>query len=163
MYAFKHILVPTDLSNCARKALGLAIAFALRFDADLYLLYVEDNRPDSKTWQRNESTKQEIGILEDAERRSLENYLAVAAEVASETGLPQMNRDKLHIRVGTGDPPAQILAAATDAQIDLIVMGTHGRTSIKDFFVGSTAETVVRRATCNVLAVKPDGYPYLRD
>jgi len=163
VYAFKHILVPTDLSKCARKALGLAITFALRFDADLYLLYVEDNRPDAKTWQHNESANEEIGILEDSEQRSLESYLSVAAEVASETGLPEMNREKLHVRVGTGDPASQILAAAADAQIDLIVMGTHGRTSIKDFFVGSTAETVVRRATCNVLAVKPDGYPYLRD
>ena len=163
MYAFKHILVPTDLSKCARKALGLAITFALRFDADLYLLYVEDKAPDSKTWQHNETAELEIGILESAEQRAKENYLSVAAEVAKETGLPEMNRDKFHVRIGTGDPAAQILAAAEDSQIDLIVMGTHGRSSIKDFFVGSTAETVVRKATCNVLAVKPDGYPYLRD
>jgi nucleotide-binding universal stress UspA family protein len=42
-------------------------------------------------------------------------------------------------------------------------MGTHGRTSMKDYFVGSTTERVVERATCSVLTVKPDGYPYLRD
>jgi len=163
MYTFKHILVPTDLSECARKALGLAITFALRFDSDLYLLYVEDSRPDSKTWQHNESANEEIGILESSEQKTLDNYLSVAAEVARETGLPEMNREHLHVRVGAGEPASQIIAAAEDAQVDLIVMGTHGRTSIKDFFLGSTAETVVRRATCNVLAVKPDGYPYLRD
>ncbi|MBJ94177.1 MAG: hypothetical protein CMP23_06815 [Rickettsiales bacterium] len=163
MYAFKHILVPTDHSQCARKALGLAITFALRFDSDLYLLYVEDNRPDSKTWEKNETANQEIHQLESDEARCLETYLEVAAEVADYTGLPEMNRDKIHVRVGAGDPAAQILAAAEDASIDLIVMGTHGRSSIKDFFVGSTAEMVVRRSTCNVLAVKPDGYPYLRD
>jgi nucleotide-binding universal stress UspA family protein len=67
------------------------------------------------------------------------------------------------VRVGGGEVAAEILKAATDAQIDLIVMGTHGRTSIKDYFVGSTTERVVERATCSVLSVKPDGYPYLRD
>ena len=163
MYAFKHILVPTDLSKCAHKALGLAISFALRFDANLYLLYVEDSRPDAKTWQHNESANEEIGILESSEQKTLDSYLAVAADVARETGLPEMDRKRLHVRVGTGEPAAEILSAAQDAQVDLIVMGTHGRTSIRDFFLGSTAETVVRRATCNVLAVKPDGYPYLRD
>jgi nucleotide-binding universal stress UspA family protein len=163
MYAFKHILVPTDLSKCARKALGLAITFAIRCDADLYLLVVEDNRPGSKTWQHNETANEEIGILESLEQQTLDSYLSVAREVAEETGLPQMSRDRLHIRVSTGEPAAKIIAAAEDAQVDLIVMGTHGRTSIKDFFVGSTTERVVLRATCNVLTVKPEGYPYLRD
>ncbi len=163
MYAFKHIVVPTDLSKCAHKALGIAITFALRFDADLYLLYIDDNRPNSKTWQHNESANEEISVLENYEQKTLDSYLRVAAEIAAETGMPEMNRDKLHVRVSTGDPATEIIAAAEDAQADLIVMGTHGRTSIKEFFVGSTTEQVVERATCNVLAVKPDGYPYLRD
>ena len=157
MYAFKHILVPTDLSKCARKALGLAITFALRFDADLYLLYVEDNRPDAKTWQHNESANEEIGILEDSEQRSLESYLSVAAEVASETGLPEMNREKLHVRVGTGEPASQILAAAADAQIDLIVMGTRGPSRLRHPLLGSVAERTVRHAPCSVLTVKEPG------
>jgi len=163
MHTFTHILVPTDLSQCAHKALGLAITFAVRCDADLYLLYVEDSRPDSKTWQHNETANEEISILERLEQQTLDSYLSAAKEVAEESGLPQMDRDRLHIRVSTGEPAAEIIAAAADAQVDLIVMGTHGRTSIKDFFVGSTTERVVLRATCNVLTVKPDGYPYLRD
>ena len=65
MYAFKHIVVPTDLSKCAHKALGIAITFALRFDADLYLLYIDDNRPNSKTWQHNESANEEISVLDN--------------------------------------------------------------------------------------------------
>ena len=57
----------------------------------------------------------------------------------------------------------EIVRVAEDERSDLIVLGTHGRTSVKDFFVGSTAERVVKNANCAVLAIKPEGYPFLRD
>jgi len=163
MYAFERILVPSDLSKCARKALGLAISLAVRYDAELFLLYVDDARPDSGAWKSHASTQAEISALEDNEQKLRDIYLEVATEVSEATGLPEINSDRLRFRVGAGKPPREILAASEDARIDLIVMGTHGRTGIKEIFVGSTTERVVERATCNVLTVKPDGYPYLRD
>jgi len=163
MYAFERILVPSDLSKCARKALGLAISLAVRYDAELFLLYVDDAKPDSGAWKSHASMQAEMNNLEDNEQKLLAVYEEVAAEVSAATGLPEINRDGLRVRVGAGEPAREILAAADDARIDLVVMGTHGRTGIKEFFVGSTTERVVERATCNVLTVKPDGYPYLRD
>jgi nucleotide-binding universal stress UspA family protein len=55
----------------------------------------------------------------------------------------------------TGEPPKALLRFADDNDVDLIVMGTHGRTGLKRLFMGSVAETVVRRAHCPVLTYRP--------
>jgi nucleotide-binding universal stress UspA family protein len=163
MYGFKRILVPSDFSECSSKALGNAITIAVGLDAELFLLYVGDVATGSKVWTSNEATRAELDILEGDEKRLFDEYIKVSRQVEAESGRAPIPRASLHVRVGGGEVAAEILKAATDAQIDLIVMGTHGRTSMKDYFVGSTTERVVERATCSVLSVKPDGYPYLRD
>ena len=53
-----------------------------------------------------------------------------------------------------GVPFAEILKAAEDAPIDLIVLGSHGRTGLSHFLIGSVAERVVRRARCSVFCIK---------
>jgi len=163
MYGFKRILVPSDFSECSYKALGSAITLAVGLDAELFLLYVEAGAVGSKVWASNEATRAELDVLEGDEKRLFDEYLKASRVVEEQSGKPPIPRAKLHVRVAGGEISGSILKAATDAQIDLIVMGTHGRTSMKDYFVGSTAERVVERATCSVLTVKPDGYPYLRD
>ena len=57
-------------------------------------------------------------------------------------------------RVEIGDPAKSIVRAASDEQVDLIVMATHGRSGIKGLFFGSVAEKVVRLAECPVLTLK---------
>lgn len=163
MYTFRRILVPSDLSECSRKALRLAMSFAARFDSELFLMWVEDSRPGDSTWEDNTRTASELSSLENIEKVLIEEFQAAATEVANETALPPVGRNKLGLRVSSGDPATEIVKAAEDAAVDLIVMGTHGRSGIKAFFVGSTTERVVERASCHVLAVKPDGYPFLRD
>jgi nucleotide-binding universal stress UspA family protein len=54
----------------------------------------------------------------------------------------------------TGDPASEILRLAEEEQVDLIVMGTHGRTGLLRLLQGSVAEAVVRRASCPVITVK---------
>ncbi|MHC1791739.1 universal stress protein [Solidesulfovibrio sp.] len=54
-----------------------------------------------------------------------------------------------------GYPAEEILAAATEHNVDMIVMGTHGRTGIDRIIFGSVAENVVKSALCPVLTVKP--------
>lgn len=163
MYGFKRILVPSDFSECSVKALGSAITLAVGLEAELFLLYVEAGAVGSKVWTSNEATRAELNVLEGGEKRLFDEYLKAARAIEDHSGKPPIPRSNLHVRVAGGEIAAEILKAATDAQIDLIVMGTHGRTSMKDYFVGSTTERVVERATCSVLTVKPDGYPYLRD
>ena len=163
MYGFKRILVPSDFSESSLKALGLAMSLAVRFDSHLFLLHVEPGSSSGKAWMTNEAAKAKIDALEEDERRLFDQYQAASVIVESETDLPPIPRAQLHFRVSGGDVGASILTAAEDAQIDLVVMATQGRNSVKDFFVGSTTERVIQKATCSVLAVKPDGYPFLRE
>jgi universal stress protein A len=54
-----------------------------------------------------------------------------------------------------GSPPVEICRIAQERRVDLIVMGTHGRTGLAHLFIGSVAERVVRYAPCSVLIVRP--------
>ena len=163
MFEFKRILVPIDFSECSERALGFALSLAVRFDAELFLMYVKDSRPGSRTYDDNVETRREVDAIERDEAALREIWGRVSGAVAAATGLPGLPDRVRHLRVAAGSPADEIVRAAEDAAVDLIVMGTHGREGIKAMFVGSTTEQVVNRATCAVMAVKPEGYPYLRD
>lgn len=62
---------------------------------------------------------------------------------------------KVGYLVASGNPFEQILDAAENQRIDLIVLATHGRTGVKRLLIGNVAEKVVRHAHCPVLTVKP--------
>ena len=162
MFELKRILVPVDFSACSERALSVALAQAVRFDSDVYLLHVTA-RPGSRTYEDNDATRTAAEAIDDDEAALTELYARVSAAVAEATGLPELPEARRHLRIAGGAPAPEIVRAAEDAAVEMIIMGTHGRTTIKDFFVGSTAEQVVKSATCAVLAVKPEGYPYLRD
>ncbi|MCP4872036.1 MAG: universal stress protein [Proteobacteria bacterium] len=122
----------------------------------MFLLYV-DEKPGSGIWRDDSRTQQQLETLEkdEAYLRALADR--VGGEVAESVGLPAVSDERMRVRIGTGDPSAQILGAAADSEADLIVMGTHGRTSLRDLFVGSTAEQVTRKASGAVLASSPRG------
>lgn len=65
---------------------------------------------------------------------------------------------KMHVHLVKGDPGYLIPRFAKQKRIDLIVMGTVGRTGVAGFLIGNTAEKVLHQVDCSVLAVKPDGY-----
>ena len=163
MYSFERILIPTDFSDCSRKALGLGLSMASRFGAKVWLLHVEGDNPSNSTYWSNDATNAELAELETAEKAVHAEYEMANVAMANATGLKMVDNDDVAIRVATGAPAEEILRAAADCRADLVVLGTHGRTGIKDFFVGSTTERVVERASAAVFAVKPDGYPFLRD
>lgn len=162
MFAFQRILVPTDFSDCSERALLAAIGFAARFDSVIHVLHVTD-RPGSRVYEDNTATDNAVEALEAEEAALREAFGKAAARVADETGLPSIPAERIAFSVSGGTPADEIVRIAEDERSDLIVLGTHGRTSVKDFFVGSTAERVVKNANCAVLAIKPAGYPFLRD
>ena len=162
MFAFQRILVPTDFSDCSERALLAAIGFAARFDSAIHVLHVTD-RPGSKVYEDNAATDTAAEALEAEEAALREAFAKAAARVVEETGLPALADERIEFSVAGGSPADEIVRVAEDERSDLIVLGTHGRTSVKEFFVGSTAERVVKNANCAVLAIKPEGYPFLRD
>ncbi|GJM09039.1 MAG: universal stress protein [Lysobacteraceae bacterium] len=69
-----------------------------------------------------------------------------------------INPAKVNIHLRKGDAKEMIPVIARDENIDLLVMGTVGRTGIPGFFIGNTADSVLRQVDCSVLAIKPDGF-----
>jgi nucleotide-binding universal stress UspA family protein len=138
----KTILVPVDFSDSARKALQYALALGRLFKAEITLLHVAPElAEDSRVTFTMPELQQEI--LQDAAqnlRREIER--AGTAEL------------KLNPVVKKGTPYHEIVETARQMNADLIVIGTHGRTGLKHVFMGSTAERVVRHATCPVLVVR---------
>ncbi|MFQ5655146.1 MAG: universal stress protein [Planctomycetota bacterium] len=143
-----RILFPTDLSDSSLAALESACTLAERFGAELHLLYVLEDLPT-------------VPVM------SFEHLPAVTSEQfyeESEKRAADSLREVLHRRVPAevqggfvvrrGNPFLEILLAAEEQQIDLIVMSTHGRTGIKHALLGSVTEKVVRKAPCPVLTVR---------
>ena len=135
-----RILVPTDFSETSDRALDYAHLLARHFGASVHLLHV---LPDVAGPEASVQAFLADGAAERAEaladaRASLRHR---SVGIASQEAL-----------FGVAD--ATIVAYASQARMDLIVMGTHGRTGVAHLLMGSVAERVVRTATCPVLTVR---------
>ena len=139
-----HVLVPIDFSPYAEHALDYAVAFAQKLQARVTLLHVIQPPlvagADMGVWP----SPAFVDELEAAITSDMEGYLArvTAAGLAGE------------IAVVHGVPFQEILDTAKARQVDLIVMGTHGRTGLSHVLLGSVAEKVVRLAPCPVLVAR---------
>ena len=154
MITLERILFPTDFSECGRAAEKYAQALSLRFGAELHVLHV----------------------LADAAMMMLpapgsamslpQNYL-VEMKQDAERALGKILSDKgsggLQIIRATrmGNACLEIVNYASEMNIDLIVVGTHGRGGLAHMFLGSVAEKVVRRSPCPVLTVRPAGHQFV--
>ena len=146
MKAFQHILFPTDFSPIADHAFGYAREIARRFEARLSILHVIDEQADLRGFYlpHNAYEKVEADIASSA-RRMMDTFCAGIE------GIPQHEGE-----VVSGVPHNEIIAAAQQQDIDLIVMGTHGWAGLEHLLFGSTAERVVRHAPCPVMTVRPE-------
>jgi nucleotide-binding universal stress UspA family protein len=141
MIHVKKILYPTDFSSYSNQAYFHAIALAESHGASLTILYV---------YAPGFGTPEVHG--EDADRRYWKDQLEQIHPVN-----PGISVQHVFLE---GDPAGEIVRYAADTGIDLIVMGTHGRTGLERLLMGSVAEKVMREAPCSVLVVKlPKGIP----
>ncbi len=141
--AFSRILCPIDFERDSMEALELACRLAKQNSATVYLLTVIGAPPAAATAlppvALNPNPEFEAGCL-----RRLE---AIAREKLA--GVPH------EIFVATGNAAPEILNLTAEQDIDLLVMGTHGRTGLKHFLLGSVAERVVRESPVPVLTIHP--------
>jgi nucleotide-binding universal stress UspA family protein len=145
MIRIKKILYPTDFSSYSNQAYFHAISLAEKHNASLTVLFVYN--PDSTTTPGSQGD-------EVADRRYWQGQLEQIRPV--DTGIPVS-----HVLL-EGDPASEIVRYGRDAGIDVIVMGTHGRTGVERLLMGSVAEKVLRDAPCSVLVVKlPRGQPVI--
>ncbi len=135
------IVFPTDFSHCSDAALGYATALARESGGTLVIVHAEEPPV------AYGSGEMYYGILvPDYEelQTMLHEILPTDANVPCEHRLLR----------GAGTPADKIVQFANEEEVDLIVMGTHGRTGVKRLLMGSVAEAVVRRAPCPVLTMR---------
>jgi nucleotide-binding universal stress UspA family protein len=143
---WKRICCPIDFSDASRAAMEVAADLARRGGADLVLLHAYPipgyTFPDGSVVA---SPKMMQDLADQAERH-LEEWRGEAAKIVG---------SRVTTQKAIGEPAAEIVAFARSAGVDLVVVGTHGRTGIEHALMGSVAERVVRRAPCPVLTVRP--------
>jgi len=142
--SWKKILCPVDFSEGAGQAQSVAVSMAKEAGAELVLTYV---------WQPPMYTMGE-GILLAPDL--ITDLIADAeANLANRKATVEAQGIRVSTLLLTGAPWNEIVeAVARDPAIDLVVMGTHGRTGLRHALLGSVAEQVVRRAACPVLVVR---------
>jgi len=143
----KKILVPFDFGELAEHALDFAQKLAPSFGAAVEALYVVPFPPNAALPIPDMGAVPVAGFSVDEMVADAEARLHQAFAVED-----TRHRD-LRKTVRVGDPRAQIMAYAAVEGVDLIVMGTHGRTGAARFLLGSVAERVVREAVCPVLTI----------
>jgi nucleotide-binding universal stress UspA family protein len=145
MLSFNVIVVPTDFSDFSMRALDYALGLAEKYDAKVEVLYVAEQtlQVSDMAWVGVDDRSIKDEHAEEA-RRQLEQL--VAEKVPDD--LPAA------AEVRTGDAVDEIIGFAEERGADLIVMATHGRTGLSHMLMGSTAERVIRKASCPVLTLK---------
>lgn len=140
----KKILAPIDFSPASKNALKYALRFAEEFGAQLTLLNVLEPAPAA-----------DFGGIPGAPPFSEIDFDRAEKNLRSLiTSVSNGDRERPRWNVRAGLPAHEIVEAAKDADVDLIVIATHGYTGWKHFCIGSTAERVVRAAPCAVLVVR---------
>jgi nucleotide-binding universal stress UspA family protein len=142
----KKILVPIDFSEHSKNALQYAVSFAKKFQSELILIYVVEPTIYPADFSFGQVAVPSIE-KELRERGKVELNQLVETQIAG--ALPA------RAMVRTGKPFLEIIDTATEEEVDLIIIATHGHTGVEHILFGGTAEKVVRKAPCPVLIVRP--------
>ncbi len=151
MAKFTRILYPTDFSPMSRCALEHALDLCDRYAAQLHCLHVVDDS--YQYWLSFEAAAAPAGP-------PLQDLMALA-----KTEMEHFTADHLSGRNSTtavvhGRPFLEIIRYARAQHIDLIVLGTHGRSALREVLVGSTANKVIHKSPCPVLSVRDPSHTF---
>ena len=140
----QHILVPLDFSPDADQALDYAMTLARQLQARLTLLHVIAPLSMITTDMDSNALSTYLDALEAESTATMAAY----RDRVTQAGLP------CEVAVTLGAPYQVIIDTARTKSVDLIVIGTHGRTGLRHVLLGSVAERVVQLAPCAVLVVR---------
>ena len=152
---FKKILIATDGSEHVEKAVTYAIELTKLYGAELHAVYVMDINADyARSLYTDRSTGglkrilREEGHCADMYRKEGEEATKYIEDIAKKEGL------EIRKWILAGHPAEEILKLVEEQSIDLIVMGTLGRSGIEKFLLGSVADKVIRNSRIPVLTVR---------
>jgi len=141
----KKILIPTDFSETADLALEHAIHMAKISSAEIHLLHVVSsfsfrvNLPEGET--------------EDLQNANLSNAVSNRLKQIADD-IEQKHGVKVHISMASGSIKTEVVKLADQIDADIIILGTHGVSGLKEFFMGSNAFRIISDADCPVLSVQ---------
>jgi len=141
--AIRRILYATDFSSAAKKALPIVGAIARRYHSQVYIANVCSPLPYTMV------TPEAVCIME--RKREQESLAALDGLLHS----PELDGVAATALTKTGDPAQELKFVVRDHNIDLAVLGTHGRTGLMRMLMGSVAEELFRNLECPVLTVGP--------
>lgn len=151
MSQLKRILLPTDFSEYSKHAVPYACALADEYQAELHVLHILEKVPDVPYFGMGLASP---GFTEESQQH---------AEKLLEQLLPAdwAPRERAIKVIRHGSPFVETIRYAKEAEIDLMVITTHGRTGLSHALLGSQAERLVQKAPCPVLTVRPSGHQFV--
>ena len=149
MISLNRILVPTDFSKSSGKAVNYGVELSAKFGATLHLFHAFEVVPIMYGEGGGEAPQTAVDIQAHA--------------VKSLDALELTGADDVEVvrSVAEGRAFVEIVRYAKTQNIDLIVLGTHGRGVVSQLLIGSVAENVVRKAPCPVLVVRDDEHDFV--
>ena len=153
----KKILVPSDFSASSQQALRYTLALARQCGAELVLMHILEPAPTRLNGVGTPTRHNGAGnsVSEPEELSRAIKSLRACAALAKREGVAAKSI------VRNGLATHEIVEAAKELDVDLVVIGTHGHTGWKHFCIGSTAERVVRAAPCAVLVVREKEHEFV--
>lgn len=139
------VLIPTDGSDCAERAVEHGLAVAERFDATVHAVSVVDVQSMAAAYGGGAA----IASVVDELRETHERAADAVVERADERGVDAVKA------VSEGPPARTIDEYVEDGGIDFVTVGTHGRSGLERYLLGSVAESVIRTSVAPVMAVPP--------
>ena len=149
----RKILCPVDFSPNSDHAVKYALAFATAHDAELLLVHVME-LPPYPAMDYPVAPQFAAGEEDRIRKASTGQLEALTDQLREQHG-------RINWRLAKGYPFPEIVRLAREEEVDLIVIGTHGRTGLAHVLLGSVAEKVVRKAPCPVLTVKHPEHEFL--
>ncbi|HEU0164197.1 MAG TPA: universal stress protein [Thermomicrobiales bacterium] len=146
---FKRIIVPLDGSEVAEQGLGKALELSKSLNAPLFLLRIVDTASITQLASAGGGAGSDFGLISevlDEEQTDSKTYL--------EATISRLKGDGYDVsgEIAQG-PIARTIVDAAKPE-DVIVIGSHGRTGVQRWFLGSVAEDVIRHANCPVLLIR---------
>ena len=151
---FRKILYPTDFSDCAVKALEYVKKLREAGTEEVVVVHVMDVREiatmaTGAAWVGETTVAYESEVQEMMRANAEKKLEAVKAEIEN-AGL------KVSVKTPDGIPFKEILKIAADEDVSLIVLGSHGKSNVREMLLGSVSEKVIRGSKRPVLVVKRD-------
>jgi nucleotide-binding universal stress UspA family protein len=148
--AIKRILIPTDFSETANLALEHAVKMARLLDSEITLLHVVStfafrvNLPEVEVDETQEAKL--TGVIGS-------KLNSIAEEISQKEGL------KVSTLITSGRIREEVVRVAEEIYADIIILGTHGVSGLREFFMGSNAFRIVSDSACPVLCIQESGHP----